>query len=73
LPVFVAEPGHLRSRRRNFGAQRALPVMAGDMRLDFYFGGDHSFSHGVDVLGAKLKLIDNELNDFLPKLAAQFQ
>ena len=47
--------------------------MAADMRLDFYFGGDHSFSHGVDVLKAKLKIIDTELNDFLPKLATQLQ
>ena len=47
--------------------------MAGDMRLDFYFGGDHSFSHGVDILDAKLKLVDSELNDFLPKLVSQFQ
>ena len=53
--------------------QQALPVMAGDMRLDFYFGGDHCFSHGVDVLEAKLKLIQGELNDFLPKLASEFR
>jgi hypothetical protein len=47
--------------------------MAADMRLDFYFGGDHNFSHGVDVLNAKLKIISTELSEFLPKLAAQLQ
>ncbi len=51
--------------------EQALPVMAGDMRLDFYFGGDHSFSHGVDVLNAKLKIIERELSRFLPGLAKQ--
>jgi len=48
---------------------QARPVMAGDMRLDYYFGGDHTFSPGVDVLDAKLKLLDRELGEFLPKLA----
>ncbi len=49
--------------------QQARPVMAGDMRLDYYYGGDHSFSHGVDVLEAKLKLLERELGEFLPKFA----
>ena len=47
----------------------ALPVMQGDMRLDFYFGGDHSFHHGVDVLRAKLAIMDTEINETLPALA----
>ncbi len=53
--------------------EQAFPVMAGDVRLDYYYGGDHMFSHGVDVLTAKLKLITGELNEFLPKVAARCQ
>lgn len=53
--------------------EQALPVMAGDMRLDFYYGSDHSFSHGVDVLKAKLKLIESEISEFLPEVATRCQ
>ena len=45
--------------------------MARDMRLDYYYGGDHAFSHGVAVLDAKLKVLTSELNDFLPAVAAR--
>jgi hypothetical protein len=51
--------------------EQARPVMARDTRLDYYYGGDHSFSHGVDVLDAKLKVLDSELNQFLPSTAAR--
>jgi hypothetical protein len=51
--------------------EQARLVMARDMRLDYYYGGDHSFSHGVDVLDAKLKLLNFELKDFLPSVAAR--
>jgi len=47
----------------------ALPVMEADVRLDFYYGGDHKFSHGADMIRAKLELIDREINEFLPALA----
>jgi hypothetical protein len=41
------------------------------MRLDYYYGGDHNFSHGVEVLDAKLKVLATELNEFLPATAAR--
>ena len=47
----------------------ALPVMEADVRLDFYYGGDHKFSHGGDMIRAKLELIDREIDEFLPALA----
>jgi len=37
--------------------EQARPVMARDMRLDYHYGGDHVFSHGVDVLDAKLQVL----------------
>ncbi len=56
----------LMDERQN--TEEARPVMVRDMRLDFYYGGDHIFSHGVDVLDAKLKVLSSELNEFLPTL-----
>jgi hypothetical protein len=50
-------------------ATESLPVMESDMRLDFYYGGDHNFSHGADMIRAKLEIIDHEINEFLPTLA----
>jgi len=47
----------------------ALPVMEADVRLDFYYGGDHKFSHGADMIRAKLEIIDREIDEFLPALA----
>ncbi|MDX9975949.1 MAG: hypothetical protein RBU21_23425 [FCB group bacterium] len=52
-------------------AQEALPVAENDVRLDSYYGGDHSFSHTTDMLRAKLELIENELNVFLPSVAVK--
>jgi hypothetical protein len=52
-------------------ATAALPLMQHDMRLDWYFGGDHSFPHGEAMLKAKLALLDEELNIYLPALARQ--
>jgi hypothetical protein len=52
-------------------ATEALPVMEADVRLDFYYGGDHRFSHGADMIRAKLELIDGEINEFLPALASK--
>lgn len=47
----------------------ALPVVEADMRLDFYYGGDHTFPHAADMIRAKLKLLEHEINVFLPSLA----
>jgi hypothetical protein len=59
----------LKDEKQN--TEQARPVMARDMRLDYYYGGDHVFSHGVDVLDAKLKVLSSELNEFLPTLNAR--
>ncbi|MEK7793619.1 MAG: hypothetical protein AAB353_03775 [Candidatus Hydrogenedentota bacterium] len=50
-------------------AQDALGVMEADVRLDFRYGGDHTFSHGADMIRAKLELLDKELDTFLPSVA----
>ncbi len=50
--------------------QQALPVMEGDMRLDFYYGGDHTFPHGADMMRAKLDILQHEIDVVLPELAA---
>jgi hypothetical protein len=51
--------------------REALPLMRQDMRLDPYFGGDHTFSHGAAMMEAKLELIDHEIREYLPSLEAQ--
>jgi len=56
----------LKDERANTAA--ALAVMEADVRLDFYYGGDHTFSHGADMIRAKLKLIDEEIKTYLPSL-----
>ncbi len=50
-------------------ATMALPLMEADMRLDWYYGGDHTFPHGADMIRAKLELIEREIGEFLPALA----
>jgi hypothetical protein len=50
-------------------AVEALPVMEADMRLDFYYGGDHTFSHGAEMIRAKLHILEKEIDEFLPSLA----
>jgi hypothetical protein len=51
----------------------ALPVMAADMRLDFYygFGGDAAAgqAHGADMIRKKLEILEAEIDEFLPSLA----
>jgi hypothetical protein len=49
----------------------ALPHIRRDMRLDPYYGGDHTFSHGEAMMGAKLQLLDEELSKYLPALEAR--
>lgn len=56
----------LRDEQRN--TRQALPVARTDMRLDFYYGVDHTFPHLLDMLRAKLRLIRGELNEFLPSV-----
>lgn len=51
-------------------ARASQPVMAGDVRLDFHFGGDHTFSHGTDMIAAKIALLEKELGETLPALAS---
>ena len=52
-------------------AAQALPVMQADVRLNFRYGGDHSFSDGAEMLRAKLDLIGREIDEFLPSVARQ--
>jgi hypothetical protein len=49
----------------------ALPLIRRDMRLDPYYGGDHTFSHGEEMIGAKLELLETELSNYLPSLEAR--
>ncbi|NLE66393.1 MAG: hypothetical protein GX608_03135 [Lentisphaerae bacterium] len=49
----------------------ALPVVEGDMRLDCYFGGDHTFPHAADMIRAKLLLLRGEIEEYLPALAGK--
>lgn len=51
----------------------ALPVVEADMRLDFYYGGDHTFPHAADMIRAKLAILEQELKDYLPGLASRYR
>jgi hypothetical protein len=51
--------------------KEALPLVAGDMRLDPYYGGDHTFSHGQRMIEAKLQILKQEIAEHLPSLAAK--
>jgi hypothetical protein len=53
--------------RENTGA--AVGLAEADCRLDFFFRGDHSFPHVTDMLHAKLRILDTEINEYLPSLA----
>jgi hypothetical protein len=53
-------------------AEAALPVMEADVRLDMYYGGDHTFSHGADMIRAKINIIEQEINVYLPSLAKKW-
>ncbi len=74
-PVSVTEARRTYDRWREVlldeqaNATEALPVMEADVRLDFYYGGDHTFAHGADMIRAKLELIEQEITEFLPALA----
>ena len=49
-------------------AEAALPVMEGDVRLDWYYGGDHTFPHGADMIREKLRIIQGEIDTIVPAL-----
>lgn len=49
--------------------EAALPWAEQDMRLDCYYGSDHTFSHAADMMREKLKILSTELNKFLPLIA----
>jgi hypothetical protein len=51
--------------------KEALPLVESDMRLDPYFGSDHTFSHGARMIEAKLKLLDEEIGTYLLSLELQ--
>jgi hypothetical protein len=61
----------LEDERRN--TKESLPLIESDMRLDPYFGGDHTFSHGARMIEAKLKLLDEEIGTYLPSLESQLK
>lgn len=46
----------------------ALPLIQQDMRLDCYFGGDHTFPHGEKMIEAKLAILQQEITEYLPSL-----
>lgn len=54
-------------------ALAALPVMAADMRLDFYYGFGGSAApgnaHGTDMIRKKLEILETEIQQVLPALA----
>ncbi|MCC6155973.1 MAG: hypothetical protein IT367_19555, partial [Candidatus Hydrogenedentes bacterium] len=52
-------------------AEAALPVMEGDVRLDWYYGGDHTFPHGADMIREKLRILESEIDTALPALEKQ--
>ncbi len=56
-------------------AIEALPVMAADMRLDFYygFGGGAApgQTHGADMIRKKLEILEIEIDRLLPSLATR--
>lgn len=42
-------------------ATLALPLIERDVRLDWYYGSDHTFPHAADMLRAKIEIIDEEI------------
>ena len=49
----------------------AAPIARADVRLDFYYRGDHMFNHLWDMVDAKIELLEQELEVFLPSVAAR--
>ena len=49
----------------------ALPIVEADMRLDCYYAPDVSFSHISDIIRAKTKILNHEINEYLPSMWKQ--
>jgi hypothetical protein len=47
----------------------AAPIARADVRLDFYYRGDHMFNHLWDMVDAKAELLEKEIEEFLPSVA----
>ena len=60
----------LEDEREN--TREALPLIREDMRLDCYYGGDHTFPHGEKMIQAKLALLKQEITEYLPSLRKKF-
>jgi hypothetical protein len=43
--------------------------MEADPRLNFRYGGDHTFSDGARMIQAKLEILKREIAEFLPAVA----
>jgi len=56
----------LRDEKEN--TEAAIPLIQNDIRIDAYYGGDHTFSHTEDMLRAKLKIMEGEINTYVPGL-----
>lgn len=52
-------------------AETALPVAEADVRLDCYYGSDHSFAHIADMVRAKIQIMGTEIEETLPAIAKQ--
>ncbi len=52
-------------------ARGALPIAEADMRLDCYYGGDHTFSHMAEMVRVKMEMLEREMGEFLPSLRRQ--
>ena len=59
----------LEDERRNVA--EAIPIVEADMRLDCYYAPDVSFSHLADIMREKTKILDYEINEYLPSLWKQ--
>jgi hypothetical protein len=51
--------------------REAAPLLKNDMRLDPYYGGDLTFSHGERMIEAKQSILQSEISQYLPSLAAK--
>ena len=51
----------------------SIPVMAADIRLDFYYGynGAPGQFHGPEMIRKKLEILETEINEFLPSVQAK--
>lgn len=51
-------------------AEAAIPLVQDDVRLDWYYGSDHTFPHAEAMLKKKIEMIGTALEDTLPRLEA---